>query len=562
MKIFGRKTILIVAAIVGLNYSYISVNAEDELKLDVSYNIETRVLNFSGNVSNNANEFLIIRIKKYSDPEDYSNEAMGKEQYVITRTVETDVDGNIDSFIILPETFLGNRYTYVFSSPTEKQTGVFAAVDLKVIEQMANEASSADKKTMSAMLKEKLPISGIDNNDENKDLDFIAEVLVNTRSETDYSKDSFINSYMMAEGLMYVRNGGITVSEFFRSYSQYLDSDYASYHSALREETRNVVEDWLKVTIPDESFAKTYNNIVFAANMRTAVSYSEMQSFFEEYKKTNNISTPVYDSLSNKYYKELVFKDLYENKETINNVQDVFDGIEKMSEKYIQSGSSGGGSGSSGGGGGGGSIVGSKPITPPEETAVPTEIPSTPEPTTVPEQTFNDISNHWAKDQITKAAAQGIVNGYEDGSFRPENKITRAEMAKIIVKLMNKQEKAERIFDDVSEDAWYYPYVGAASDAGYIIGDNGIFRPEENITREDVCVIIYRATADKLKPQTVEYSGYSDEEEISDYASSAVRELTLQGIIDGDDTGFAPKRPMKRGEIAAVIARLSEIMEL
>ena len=41
-----------------------------------------------------------------------------------------------------------------------------------------------------------------------------------------------------------------------------------------------------------------------------------------------------------------------------------------------------------------------------------------------------------------------------------------------------------------------------------------------------------------------------------------MRELTLQGIIDGDDTGFAPKRPMKRGEIAAVIARFSEIMEL
>ena len=88
---------------------------------------------------------------------------------------------------------------------------------------------------------------------------------------------------------------------------------------------------------------------------------------------------------------------------------------------------------------------------------------------------FNDIADHWAKDEIAVAANNGWVNGYEDGSFRPQNKITRAETMSLVNRVLNrKPETAEDLLENMAKwtdnadtNAWYYLAVQEATNSHY-----------------------------------------------------------------------------------------------
>ena len=101
----------------------------------------------------------------------------------------------------------------------------------------------------------------------------------------------------------------------------------------------------------------------------------------------------------------------------------------------------------------------------------------------------------WCNNAISTLSNMGIISGYSDGTFRPYAKITRAQFAKIAVGFFETttQEYAG-YYSDVPEDAWYTDYVEAASRVGLIQGfQDGTFRPNENITRAQACVIVNRA---------------------------------------------------------------------
>lgn len=72
---------------------------------------------------------------------------------------------------------------------------------------------------------------------------------------------------------------------------------------------------------------------------------------------------------------------------------------------------------------------------------------------------FVDISGHWAEDTIVKWKEKGIVSGYPDGTFKPDNAVTRAELTKILVSAFNLQKEENIFYSDVSEKDWYYPYL-------------------------------------------------------------------------------------------------------
>ena len=101
----------------------------------------------------------------------------------------------------------------------------------------------------------------------------------------------------------------------------------------------------------------------------------------------------------------------------------------------------------------------------------------------------------WCNNAISTLSNMGIISGYEDGTFRPYAKITRAQFAKIAVGFFETttQEYAG-YYTDVPDNAWYTDYVEAASRVGLIQGfQDGTFRPNENITRAQACVIVNRA---------------------------------------------------------------------
>lgn len=189
----------------------------------------------------------------------------------------------------------------------------------------------------------------------------------------------------------------------------------------------------------------------------------------------------------------------------------------------------------------------------------------------VTKATFTDCGNVlWAMEAIESLTDKGIISGYGDGTFRPDNNITRAEFAKIAVLAFGYyDENASGDFLDVTDNDWYFPYVGSAKDKGLILGspadgEGYVFRPLNLITREDLAVIIYRA----LEKEQVEFLSpdmdfeFSDNDLISGYALEAVYALQASGIISGMGDGrFAPKANATRAQAAQMIYKALSMLE-
>ena len=183
------------------------------------------------------------------------------------------------------------------------------------------------------------------------------------------------------------------------------------------------------------------------------------------------------------------------------------------------------------------------------------EKPKEEEPT-VPKITFSDVpATFWGYTAIGALAERFIISGYLDNTFRPNENITRAEFAKIIIGATNSIDiDAKCEFSDVKKDDWYYIYVASAMKKGYITGyPDGTFRPNEKITRQDICTVVYRSVKDRLKPST-EKNVFIDEKLIAPYSYEAVYTLYSNGIINGmGNNTFAPKSHATRAQTAKII---------
>ena len=170
---------------------------------------------------------------------------------------------------------------------------------------------------------------------------------------------------------------------------------------------------------------------------------------------------------------------------------------------------------------------------------------------------FGDVSaNQWFKSAVDFVSARGIMNGVGGSSFAPADTLTRAMMAKILMNMADASYTgSENPFSDVESGAWYTDAVIWAHKEGYITGyDNGSFGTNDNITREQIAVMLYRFAG---SPEvTGSLADYSDSSEVSEYAEKAMLWASQQGIIGGRDGGkLAPSENASRSECAAMIER-------
>ncbi|MDU7966045.1 MAG: N-acetylmuramoyl-L-alanine amidase [Paeniclostridium sordellii] len=167
--------------------------------------------------------------------------------------------------------------------------------------------------------------------------------------------------------------------------------------------------------------------------------------------------------------------------------------------------------------------------------------------------TFNDIDGHWAKNAIIDFATKGYINGYEDGTFKPDNSITRAEFVKILNKAFGYTNVGKENFSDVNPSDWYYNDICIGVNAGYINGyEDNTFKPDKQITREEASKII--ATALNLKGDG--NLNFKDSSEISNWAKPYVDALSDNNIINGyEDNTFRPHNNMTRAENVTILSR-------
>lgn len=168
---------------------------------------------------------------------------------------------------------------------------------------------------------------------------------------------------------------------------------------------------------------------------------------------------------------------------------------------------------------------------------------------------YADVAReHWAYESISVLTARGIVSGDGNGSFRPNDTVTRAEFLKMILSATGLVDNATKCsFADVSDSDWYYPYAASAQIAGIAAGDGENFRPNAPITRQDAAKIMYNAAMFRnlVLKENRPYKDFTDGEQISDYAVSAIKALYSQGVLNGyNDGSFMPGNGVTRAESA------------
>lgn len=209
-------------------------------------------------------------------------------------------------------------------------------------------------------------------------------------------------------------------------------------------------------------------------------------------------------------------------------------------------------------GGGGSSYKPSSPIV-----NTPVTVPIESIPSVLENNIFNDVTNHWAKNEIEILYNRGIVNGVDASTFQPDRNITRAEVAAIIAKAFELVSGSDR-FVDVSENDWYYEAVASVKTAGYMNGDGEAFRPDDSITREELCTLI--ANIARKHNMTVDDSmlnKYADEGIMSSWAKENIYFATALGLVNGkSDTEFGPKDYATRAETATLVVRLMKSCKL
>lgn len=162
---------------------------------------------------------------------------------------------------------------------------------------------------------------------------------------------------------------------------------------------------------------------------------------------------------------------------------------------------------------------------------------------------FTDLDeSHWAYPYVSELVENDVINGYEDGTFRPDANVTRAELAKLLY--MQFGENGVKLYVDVLPHDWFYPYVSGTGN--YFIVPMLSFYPQRAATREEVAYAIY--VAKNLDPATA--INFTDADDIDAMYQPAVAAVAAEGIITGYPDGtFLPKNHITRAEVATVLHR-------
>ncbi len=180
--------------------------------------------------------------------------------------------------------------------------------------------------------------------------------------------------------------------------------------------------------------------------------------------------------------------------------------------------------------------------------------------------TFSDMNNHWAKASVNNMGSRMVVSGVGEDSYEPDRDMTRAEFAAIMVRALGLDvEIGSDSFSDVPSSAWYSGYVKTAASYGIIKGySDTAFGPNDKITREQAMAMLARAmkiTGLNTELSTEEgealLSAFNDSTAISAFAVDSTQMCLKNGIVSGrENNTLKPKAYITRAEVAAMIERL------
>lgn len=168
----------------------------------------------------------------------------------------------------------------------------------------------------------------------------------------------------------------------------------------------------------------------------------------------------------------------------------------------------------------------------------------------------SDIAGHWAESVITQWQNKGLIQGYEDGTFKPGNTITRAEFVTLMNNAKGFWSEGSINFSDVKNGSWFYSAVARAVAAGYVKGySDGSFKPGNTITRAEAAVMI--ANAARLSANEAGAYRFTDVGSIPAWARGSVGAVVAAGYMTGyPDGSFYANASISRAEAVSSLNRM------
>ena len=326
-----------------------------------------------------------------------------------------------------------------------------------------------------------------------------------------------------------------------------LGISYAQY-AALGERTRNKLDALLKkADYTKTDFAQIYQDQLLLARITAAENWSQLQKVALENAAHLGLSMGDGSSYARVNDKDEVFRVMY--KKTMASFAEIKkafdDSVQEVLNSQGKNGPAGGGTGSSG-------TTSNRQVN-----ADADYVEDITGPKEEVEEPFSDIAGHWAGGDIKALSEAGIVAGFGDGTFRPDQQVTRAEFVKLLVTAFSLSGDGAGQYRDVQSGDWFKPYVDAASALGLITGYDGYFYPSDSLTRQDAAVVIYR-TLRQLGKEASGSHHFPDSAEIAEYAREAAGALAAAGIMQGTGSGFEPAAVATRAQVVKMIRNMME----
>lgn len=181
-----------------------------------------------------------------------------------------------------------------------------------------------------------------------------------------------------------------------------------------------------------------------------------------------------------------------------------------------------------------------------------------------PCEQYTDLdANAWYAESVHFALVNGLFVGYGDGTFRPEAALSRAMVATVLYRQAGSPAvTGTSTFPDLKDD-WYADAVAWAQEAKVVIGDDkGLFRPDDDVTREEMVTMLYRFAASQNMDTTTtgDLSNFTDASSVQSYATEPMTWAVGNGIILGmGNNELAPRESATRAQFAAITARLAAL---
>ena len=540
-----KKAILLAAAVL---ISTFTSAAATGITLDYTLNSDTAQITVNGNAAADKVSIQVFREDENGNYKtDYIDEAICGEtgDFSLSYPLYKPSAGTL--YIIKAGTSAENQ--------TEKRFKYYSSTD---IDSRFNELkNTSDKEEFKALLLDSAYMFGFNEAeynalpDERKErvIDGIIKIKDELTKENIKEKfNALITEQTAAEEI----SAGDTedkIDELLKKYSDALKIDMTGdYEDVKAELCKKIIEHSAFIGYSEISDFYTENLILLTVNKIEPLMRDEMLEKLEYYKDIIGIADKFFGKAKNTYVIKMMGK-------TYASLKD----IKQAAESAMSASSSGGsGGGSSSGSSGGGKTTTSGSFTP-------VVTPVQPDTKPAAKSGFTDLESvTWAEEYINLLYADGIINGRDETTFAPNDNVTRAEFAKMLVLAFGlKDNGGEIAFADVLPQEWYYEYIKCAKNNGIV---NGIgeteFMPDALITREDLCVMLQRAIKSvKVSPvRTKEFKSFADAEEISDYAADAVKDLYEYGVINGTgEDKFEPALSATRAMSAKVIGMIYNI---